>query len=125
MGFGDSDDKTNIKTLNMRQTDDQPHNVIDEVQIKQELHSDSDIEVGLAYRIIDTFDVSEVRTFKQESEQLSPDTETSLKIGQTNNKQTQLKVEMDNKSNLDCEMMDTLNVCDQEKNNIYKRKCGS
>ena len=92
----DSDDN-----LSINQSGDQPQNVNDDVQIKHEVNGDSDIEVDLAYRIIDTFNVCEVKTFNQEDEQISPDT-TLFKIGlQNNQKQTQLKVEVDNKAYMD------------------------
>ena len=52
--------------INIDQSGDQPQNSIDVVQIKHELNGDSDIEVDCAYRIIDTLNVCEIKTFKQE-----------------------------------------------------------
>ena len=69
----DSDNKTNIM-----QSGVQPQYAIDEVQIKHEVDSDSDVEVDLAYSIIDTFNVCEVKSFKREIENISPDSETSF-----------------------------------------------
>ena len=108
-------DDTHIKTYNIKQSEDQFHNATNEVHIKQELNSDSDIEVGLAYRIIDTVNVCEVNTFKQEYEKMSSDTVTSLKIGQINIEETQLKVEVDNKRDLRYEKTNNLNVCNNAK----------
>ena len=114
------DYKTNITTDVIKQSVDQTQNIIDVVQVKHEIDSDSDIEVDLAYRIIDTFNVCEVESFKQEVESISSDTETSLKIElQNDEKQTQIKVEVDNKKDiledLDYREHNNLNVCD---NNI-------
>ena len=89
------DDKIICKTDTINLSDDHPQNAIDELQIKHEVNSDPDIEVDLAYRIIDTFNRCELKMFKREDEKISPDTETLLKVGQTDIKQTQLKVEVD------------------------------
>ena len=100
---------------NIMQSLDQPQNTIDEVQIKHEVVSDSDIEVDLAYRIIDTFNVGEVKTFKLEGEKISPFTETSLKIEfQNDHKRTQSKVEVD------YEMANDLKVSCKEEISIIK-----
>ena len=104
-------DKSNVK-----QPGDQSQNTIDVVQIKQEVHSNSDIEVDVAYGTIDTFNPCEVKTFNQEDEKISPDTKTPLKIGQTNNEHTQLKVEVDTNTDIDSEMTNSLNVCDKQQN---------
>ena len=53
--------------VNINQSLDQHQNPIDVVQIKHELNDDSDIEVDCAYRIIDTLNVCEIKTFKQEN----------------------------------------------------------
>ena len=58
---------------------------------------DSDIEGELAYGIIDTFNIYEENTCKQESEKSSRDTETSLIIRHQND-QTPIKVEVDNQT---------------------------
>ena len=116
-----SDDKTNIV-----QSGDQPQNVTGEVQIKQ-VDSDSDIEVDLAYRIIDTFNVCDVKTFKQENETISSDTKTSSEIGlQNDHNQTDLKVEADSNTaiveNLDYKISNDLNGSeyDENKNPVYQ-----
>ena len=109
-----TDDKTNIK-----QSGDQPQNAIDQVKIKHEVDSDLDIDVDLTYRILDTFNVCEVKTFKREGEKNSPDTKTSLKLGlQTDHTQTQL-VEVDNniatKADLHDKISNNLSTYDTEK----------
>ena len=76
----DSNDKCNIKIDTIKQSEDQPQNSINEVPIKLEVNSDSDIEVDLTYRIIDTFNACEVKIFKREDEKISPDSEKLLKI---------------------------------------------
>ena len=116
---GGSDYKTNITTDNVKQSVDQTQNIIDVVQVKHEIDSDSDIEVDLAYRIIDTFNVCEVESFKQEGESISSDTETSLKIELPNDeKQTQIKVEGDNNTDilkdLDYREDNNLNACEKK-----------
>ena len=70
----DSDNKTNIM-----QSGVQPQYAIDKVQIKHEVDSDSDVEVDFAYRIIDTFNVCEVKSFKRENENISSDRKTPFK----------------------------------------------
>ena len=101
---------------NIKQLWDQHETAIDDVQIKPEVDSDSDIEVDLAYRIIDTFDVCEVKTFKQEDEIISPDTETSLKIGsQNDHNEAQVKAEVENKANVDYALTYDLNICSKVK----------
>ena len=88
-----SDDKIDHSRLSR----DEPHNIIDDVQIQQEVDRDSDIEVDMAYRVIDMFDGHERKTFKQEDENISPDTDTSFKTGfQNDYSQTKLKMEMEN-----------------------------
>ena len=100
---------------NIKQSVDQPQNTIDEVQIKHEVDSDSDIEVDLAYRVIDTFNVGDVKMFKQEGEKISSYTETSLKIDfQNYHKHTQSKVEVD------YEIANDLKVSDKEEIVIVK-----
>ena len=91
----DSNDKCNIKIDTIKQSEDQPQNSINEVPIKLEVNSDSDIEVDLTYRIIDTFNACEVKIFKREDEKISPDSEFFLKIRQTNNNKIQLNGEED------------------------------
>ena len=110
-----SDNQTNIKTDNIKQSWDQPQNTIDEVQIQHGMDRDSDIEVDLAYKIIDTYNICEAHPFKIDNENILPDTETSLSIGQPNYKQAQLKVEVDYKTDFLCETTNTLNVCNIEK----------
>ena len=101
---------------NIKQSWDQHETAIDDVQIKPEDDSDSDIEVDLAYRIIDTFNVCEVKTFKQEDEIISPDTETSLKIGsQNDHNEAQVKAEVENKANVDYALTYDLNICSKDK----------
>ena len=104
-----SEDETNTKTDNIIQADIKLQNANNKMQIKHELVSDSDIEVDFAYRIIDTFNICEVKTFKREGEQILPDTKT-LKIDST-----QIKVEVDNQSDLDYHMTNKVNVCSNEK----------
>ena len=101
---------------NIKQSWDQHETAIDDVQIKTEVDSNSDIEVDLAYRIIDTFNVCEVKTFKREDEMVSPETETSLKIGpQYDHNEAQVKAEVDNKANLDYALTYDLNICAKDK----------
>ena len=107
---GGADDKSNITTDKFKQSWDQHQTANDEVQIKQEVDSDSDTEMDSAYRIIGTFNVCEVKTFKREDEMISPDTETSLRIGPKNDI-NQAEVEVDNKANLDYALTNKLNVC--------------
>ena len=76
----DSDDKINIETDVKKQLCNMSQSEIDDVKIKQQVDSDSDVEVDLAYRVIDTFNKYEVKTFKQDDEEISTDCETSLKI---------------------------------------------
>ena len=120
----DSDSKTNITRDTIMQSEDQTQNIIDVVQIKHEIDSDSDIEVDLAYRIIDTFNDCEGESFKHEVEGISPDTKTSLKKEfQYDHVQTQIKVEVDNNTDL-LEDLDykediDLNSCDK-KNHHYE-----
>ena len=109
-----SEDETNTKTDNIIQPDIQPQNENNKMQIKNELVSDSDIEVGLAYRIIDTFNICEVKTFKREGEQILPDTKP-LKIDST-----QIKVEVDNQLDLDYHMTNKVNVCSSVKTSLRK-----
>ena len=90
----------------------QPQKTIDEVQIKHGMDHDSDIEVDLAYRIIDTYNICEVHPFQIDTKTILPDTKPALSIGQPNNKQAQLKVEVDNKTDFLYEMT---NVCSMEK----------
>ena len=105
----DSNDKCNIKIDTIKQSEDQPQNSINEVPIKREVNSDSDIEVDLTYRIIDTFNACEVNIFKREDEKISPDSEKLLKIRQTNNNKIQLNGEEDKekiafiKEHVDCD----------------------
>ena len=103
----DFDNQTNIKTDNL-QLGDQPHNTIDQVKIQPGMDRDSDID--LAYRIIDTYNICEAHPFKIDNENILPDTEMSLSIGQPNNIQAQLKVEVDYKTDFLCETTNTLNV---------------
>ena len=110
-----SNDKTNIKTDTIKQSEDQPQNSIDEVQIKREINSDSDIEVDLAYSIIDTFNACEVKIFKREDGTISPDSEKLSKVRQTNNNKIQLNEEDDNKTDFNYVITNNLNVCDKEK----------
>ena len=88
----DSDDKT----YNIRSSGDDPPNIIGDAKIKQEVDSDSDIEVDLAYRVIDTFDVREGKSFKQEDDNISLDTDTSFKTG-LHNDHNQLQLKMESK----------------------------
>ena len=83
----------------------QPHNANNEVQIKHEVVSDSDIEVDLAYRVIDTFNVYKENTFKVEGENTPQNTESSLKIKQEyDHTQTTIKVEVDNQTDIETGM---------------------
>ena len=92
----DSDDKINIETDVKKQLCNMSQSEIDDVKIKQQVDSDSDVEVDLAYRVIDTFNKYEVKTFKQDDEEISTDCETSLKLGlQYGHTETRLKLEMD------------------------------
>ena len=109
-GFADN---INIKTDNINLSGCQHQNAINELQIKQEVNSDPDIEVDLAYKVIDTFNPCEVKIFKREGGKISPDTETLLKVCQTNITQPQLKVEVGKKK--DYVMTSNLNVCEKEK----------
>ena len=102
------DDNINIKTYTINPSGDQHQNAINELHIKHEVNSDPDIEVDLAYRIIDTFNPSDI--IKREDEKFSPDNKTLLKVGQTNINQLQLKVEVDKKT--DYVMSNNLNVCE-------------
>ena len=81
-------------THTIKQSGDQPQNTIDGVQIKHEIDSDSDIEVDLAYRIIDTFNVCEVKSFKREGESSLPETSSKIEL-QNEHMKTQFKVEVD------------------------------
>ena len=115
----DSDYKTNITTDTIMQSGDQTQDIIDVVQVKHEIDSDSDIEVDLAYRIIDTFNDCEAESFKQEGESISPDSETSLKNEVPyDHMQTQIKVEVDNNTDLLEDLDDkediNLNACDNK-----------
>ena len=101
---------SNIKTEMIKQSVVEPQDAINEMQIKHEVNSDSDIEVDLAYKIIDTFNVCELKTFKQECEKISLHTDTLLPIQRANNKPTSLKVELDTITDLDYEMTSDLNV---------------
>ena len=103
------DDNINIKTYTINPSVDQHQNEINELHIKHEVNSDPDIEVDLAYRIIDTFNPSDI--FKREDEKFSPDNKTLLKVGQTNINQLQLKVD----KKTDYVMTNNLNVCEKEK----------
>ena len=76
----DSNDKGNIKIDTIMLSEDQPQNSIHELQIKHKVNTDSDIEVDLAYMIIDTFNSFEVKMFKQEDDRSSPDTEQLLNV---------------------------------------------
>ena len=105
----DSNDKCNIKIDTIKQSEDQPQNSINEVPIKREVNIDSDIEVDLTYRIIDTFNACEIKIFIREDEKISPDSEKLLKIRQTNNNKIQLNGEEDKekiafmKEQVDCD----------------------
>ena len=115
-------DGSNFKT-NINQSEDQPQNLMDEVHIKHEINSDSDIEVGLAYRIVDTFNFCEGKSFKREGELISTDTETPFKIGlQNDHNQTQLRFEVDNKTDivddLDYKENNNLNAIASDKGKI-------
>ena len=112
------DDKIYIKTDTINPSEDQRQISINELQIKHEVNSDPDIEVDLAYRIIDTFNPCEVKMFKREDEKISLDTKTLLKVGQTNIKQPQLKVDVDKKT--DYEIINNLNVSENEKIEFVK-----
>ena len=108
-----SSDETNIKPDDIIQSDNHAQNIINGIKINHEIDSNSDIEVDFAYRIIDTFNVCEVKTFKREGE----NTKTLLKIDQT-----QIKVEVGNQIDLDYHnnMTNNVNVCDKEKNVMRK-----
>ena len=110
-----SDDIESIKTDTIMQSDNQVQNLRNEMQIKDELDNDSDVEVDLAYKIIDNSNVCELETFKREGEKILPDTKTLLKIDET-----QLIVEVDNKIDLGYEMTNNLNVCDKVKTVLKK-----
>ena len=105
----DSNDKCNIKIDTIKQSEDQHQNSINEVSIKREVNIDSDIEVDLTYRIIDTLNACEVNIFKREDGKISPDSEKLLKIRQTNNNKIQLNGEEDKekitfiKEHVDCD----------------------
>ena len=103
----ESSDETNTKTDAIMQPDNQVKNGI---KIKHEIDSNSDIEVDLAYRIIDTFNVCQVKSFKQEDEKILPDTNALLIIDQTHT-----KVEVDKQIGLDVGISSNVNVCDKEK----------
>ena len=109
-----SDDKSSIKTDILMQSDNQAQNLSNEMQIG-EVNNDSDVEVNLAYKIIDTSNVCEVNTFKRDAEKILSDTKPLFKIDQT-----QLTVEVDNKIDLGYEMTDNLNVCDNKKTALKK-----
>ena len=109
-----SDDKSGIKTDITMQSDNQAQNLSNEMQIK-EVDNDSDFDVDLAYKIIDTSNVCEVNAFKREGEKILPDTKPLLKIDQT-----QLRVEVDNTIDSSYKMTNTLNVCDKEKTALKK-----
>ena len=102
-----TDDKASIKPDTCNILGYQPQNASNEVH---EVYSDLDIEVDLAYRIIDTFKVCEDVTFKQESENISQNTETSLKIRhQNDHTQTPIKVEVDNQTFIETDLDYTIN----------------
>ena len=103
-----SDDKVCIKTDTI-QSDNQAQNFANEMHIKIEVDNDSDVEVDLVYKIIDTSNFCEVETFKREDEKILPDTKPLLKINET-----QLRVEVDNKIDLGYDLTNQLNVCDKE-----------
>ena len=109
-----SDDKSSINTDIIMQSDNLAQNLSHEMQIK-EVDNDSDVVVDLAYKIIDTSNVCELKIFKREGEKIVPDTKPLFKIDQT-----QLIVEVDNKIDLGYEMTDNLNVCDKEKMALKK-----
>ena len=99
--------ETSDSTSDNLMQSDQSQIAMDEVLIKHEVDSDSDIEVDLAYRIIDTFNVGDVKTFKREGEQISSYTETSMKLEfQNYHKHTQSKVEMDYETANDLKVSD-------------------
>ena len=110
---------TNSTTDTITQSGDQPQNAFDRVQIKHEIDSDSDIEVDLAYSIIDTFNVCEVKSFKREGASSLPETSPKVKL-QNDHRKTQFKVEVDNKTaiteDLYCEEDNHWNAGDKEKN---------
>ena len=109
----------NSTTHTIKQSEDQPQNTIDGVQIKHEIDSDSDIEVDLAYRIIDTFNVCEVKSFKREGESSLPETSPKVKL-QNDHRKNKFKVEVDTTTNIAEDLYyqedNHLNSGDKEKN---------
>ena len=103
----DANDETNIKTDNIMQPDNQYQNTMNEMKIKHEIDSDSDIEVKLAYRIIDTFNVCQVKTFKLEDKKILPalplEVEMNSNMNICDNEKTALKKENMNYDNLNLE----------------------
>ena len=110
------DDTIHIITDTINPSVDQPQNAIHQFQTKYEVNSDPDIEVNLAYRIIDTFNPCEVKMFKQEDEKISPDNKTLYTVGQTNIIQPHLKVD----KNPDYMMTNNLNICEKKKRAFVK-----
>ena len=94
-------------------------NTIDGVQIKHEIDSDSDIEVDLAYKIIDTFNVCEVKSFKREGESSLPETSPKIEL-QNDHRKTQFKVKVDTTTDIAEDLYykedNHLNAGDQGKN---------
>ena len=111
-----SDIQTNINTDNIKQSEGQTQNTIDEVHIKHEVGRDSDIDVD--YKRINTCNLFEVNTFRAENEEILQYTETSLNIGQTNTESAQLKEKVDDGTDFLCGMTNTLNVSNMEKRSI-------
>ena len=109
----------NSTTHTIKQSGDQPQNTIDGVQIKHEIDSDSDIEVDLAYRIIDTFNVCEIKSFKREGESSLPETSLEIEL-QNDHRKTQFKVEVDTTTDIAEDLYYKedihLNAGDKEKN---------
>ena len=96
-----SDDKSTIKLSR-----DQRQTTNDKVQLKQEVDSDSDTEVDLAYRIIDNFHAGNVKTIKRESENVLPNDEISLTRGFQNyhNNSSEVNNKADIEKDLDYEI---------------------
>ena len=100
-----TDGRAGIKPDNCNPSGYQPQNAIDEVQIKHEVYSDSDIKVDSAYSIIDTYNV-----YEEERENISQNTEKALKIRhQNDHTQTPIKVEVDNHSDKEMDLDYTMN----------------
>ena len=88
----------------------QPQNAMDDIQIEHKVYCDSYNGGDFAYRIIDTFNVYEEDSVKQEGQNIPQNTEKSLKIRhQNDHTQTQIKVEVDNQVDIESDLVYTKN----------------